>query len=123
MIELIRNPLPNCDSALIEDSKLVGYALNPHSERGRHKARVFNSALGFNLSNWEQLKQAILETLPYYEATLTGQTAFGKKYKVVLPITGINRRTANVITIWQFDGLPDGTFNDYPRLITLYIST
>jgi hypothetical protein len=24
---------------------LVEYALNPHSERGRHKARVFESAL------------------------------------------------------------------------------
>ena len=123
MIELIKNPLPNCDRALIGDCKLIGYALNPHSERGRLKPRDFNSALRFNLSNWEQLKQAILETLPYYEAKLTRQTAFGKKYKVVLPITGINKRTVNVITIWQFDGLPDGTFNDYPRLITLYIST
>jgi hypothetical protein len=43
--------LPNYASAVIEDSKLVSYALNPHSERGQHKARVFEHALGFNLSN------------------------------------------------------------------------
>ena len=52
-------PLPHGERAVIEDSKLVGYALNPHSERGQHKARVFAQALGFNLSNWELLKQAI----------------------------------------------------------------
>ncbi len=33
------NPLPNKERAMIEDSKLVSYALNPQSERGRHKAR------------------------------------------------------------------------------------
>jgi hypothetical protein len=32
------NPLPNWERALIEDSKLVEYALNPQSERGQHKA-------------------------------------------------------------------------------------
>jgi hypothetical protein len=44
---------------MIEDSKLVRYALNPHSERGQYKAQVFAQALGFNLSNWALLKQAI----------------------------------------------------------------
>jgi hypothetical protein len=57
-------PLPHGERAVLEDSKFVGYALNPHSERGQHKARVFAQALGFNLSNWELLKQAILENDP-----------------------------------------------------------
>src|SRR5438128_11302432 len=97
------NLLPNCERAVIEDSKLVEYALNPHSERGRHKARVFESALGFNLSNWEPLKQAILDALPHREATLSSETAFGKKYEALLPITGPNGRTVTVMTVWQFD--------------------
>jgi hypothetical protein len=116
------NPLPNYEEAVIEDSKLVSYALNPQSELGQHKARVFESALGFNLSNWEQLKQALLDALPYRPVTLTSETAFGKKYEVVVPITGANGRTADVITIWQFDRLPDGVeYADSPRLVTLYI--
>ena len=41
-------PLPNYECAVIEDSKSVRYALNPHSERGQHKAQVFEQALGFN---------------------------------------------------------------------------
>ena len=43
------NPLPNYEEAVIEDSKFMSYALNPQSDRGQHKARVFESALGFNL--------------------------------------------------------------------------
>jgi len=82
---------------------------------------VFQSALGFNLSNWEQLKQAILDTLSYHEATLTSETAFGKKYEALLSITGPNGRTVSVLTIWQFDRLPDGTFHHAPRLVTLYV--
>ena len=69
------NLLPNHEHAVIEDSKLIHYALNPQNERGRHKARVFESTLGFNLSNWIQLKEAILDALPYHEATLTSGLA------------------------------------------------
>ena len=115
-------PLPNCERAVIEDSKLVRYALNPHNERGRHKARVFEQALGFNLSNWELLKQSILEALPIRPATLTNETVFGKKYEVVVLITGPNGRTVDVLTVWQFDRLPDSAqYADTPRLVTLYL--
>ena len=115
-------PLPHGERAVIEDSKLVGYALNPHSERGQHKARVCAQALGFNLSNWELLKQAILEVLPTRPARLTSETAFGKKYEVVIPITGPNERTVDVRTIWQFDRLPESVqYAEAPRLVTLYL--
>ena len=115
-------PLPNCEHAIIEDSKLVRYALNPHSERGQHKARVFAQALGFNLSNWELLKQAIVEALPTRPATVTSETAFGKKYEVIVSITGPNGRTVDVLTVWQFDRLPNGEqYAATPRLVTLYL--
>ena len=115
-------PLPHGERAVIEDSKLVGYALNPHSERGQHKARVFAQVLGFNLSNWELLKRAILEALPARPAHLTSETAFGKKYEVVIPITGPNERMVDVRTIWQFDRLPESVqYAEAPRLVTLYL--
>lgn len=115
------NLLPNYERAVIEESKLIDYALNPQNERGQHKARVFESALGFNLSNWKRLEEVILNALPQHEAMLIGETAFGKKYEVMLTITGPNGQTREVMTIWQFDCLPDGTLGDVPRLITLYI--
>jgi hypothetical protein len=116
-------PLPHGERAVIEDSKLVGYALNPHNERGQHKARVFAQVLGFNLSNWKLLKQAIVEALPTRPALLTSETAFGKKYEVVLPITGPNGRTVDVRSIWQFDRLPESVqYAEAPRLVTLYLA-
>jgi hypothetical protein len=116
------NPLPNYEEAVIDDSKFVSDALNPQSDREQHKARVFENALGFNLTNWELLKQAILDALPSRPATLTSETPFGKKYEILLPIIGANGRTVDVITIWQFDRLPDGVhYADAPRLVTLYI--
>ena len=115
------NPLPGCEQAVIEESKLVEYALNPHSERGRHKARVFERTLGFNLSNGEQLKQAVLDALPHHPAALTSETKFGRKYEALLSIRGPNGRMVSVLTVWQFDRLPDETFGGQPRLVTLYV--
>jgi len=97
-------PLPNCEYAIIEDSKLVRYVLNPRSECGQHKARVFEQALVFNLSNRERLKveqaaQAIVEALPARPATVTSEMAFGKKYEVIVPITGPNGCTVDVLTV------------------------
>ena len=73
--------LPNCERAFIEDSKLLDYALSPLSERGQHKARVFESALGFNLSNWQELREAVLAALPKQEATLPGENLFGRSMR------------------------------------------
>ncbi|MBC8461648.1 MAG: hypothetical protein H8D67_27055 [Deltaproteobacteria bacterium] len=117
-----RNLLPNCESAIIENSKLTEYALNPDSDTGTHKARVFQSALGFNLTNWQLLKQAILDMLPQHEAQFKSETIFGKKYTVELSITGPNGNTVPVLTAWQFDRRPDGTLSEVPRLVTLYIT-
>jgi len=117
-----RNPLPNYENAIIEDSKLTEYALNPDSNTGKHKARVFQSALGFNLTNWRLLKQAILDALPRYEAQFKSETVFGKKYTVELLVTGPNGNSLPVLTAWQFDRQLDGTLSEIPRLVTLYIT-
>ena len=102
--------------------KLARYALNPNSEREQHKARVFQSAWGFNLSNWEQLRQAIFEALPSRHAILISGTVLGRKYEVTLPITGPNGQLANVISIWQYDVEPNrNAYRDVPRMITPYL--
>jgi hypothetical protein len=114
-------PLPNCQRTIIEDSKLLEYALSPENERGRHKARLFARVLGFTRANWQELRQAILNALPYCNAAPQSETPFGKKYTVVVPVTGPNARTADVLTVWQYDRRPDGTLRDMPRLVTLYL--
>ena len=44
----IGSPLPEAARAIIEEHKLRDYLLNPDHQDGRHKARVFASALGIS---------------------------------------------------------------------------
>lgn len=127
MAEVSRSPhpnaLPNHQRAMIPSAKLEKYVLDPnHVSRvrgrssGKDKARVFQSALGFDQSNWESLQQSILEELPYHEAVLGEEDEYGKRYTVTLPITGPNLNTANVLTAWI---IKSGT--DYPSLTTALV--
>lgn len=52
--------LPNADLAVIDIRKIRDYVLNPNDPRGRHKARVFLSALGFSQSDSDELITEIL---------------------------------------------------------------
>ncbi|MHB8659982.1 MAG: DUF6883 domain-containing protein [Solirubrobacteraceae bacterium] len=92
--------LPNAKDARIPTEKLVRYALDPSHERGRHKARVFASALGITAEDWRYLHDQILEALPEAEVRATRITAFGVAYEVVVQIDGLNGATHPVITIW-----------------------
>lgn len=112
--------LPNCQHAVIAEAKLRLYALNPahvSGGKGTHKARVFSAALGFDQSNWELLRDSIMEELPYYEATLGHEDEYGVRYNVILPITGPNGRTVQVITAWI---IRPGA--GHPELVTTLVS-
>lgn len=108
--------LPNYERAEILRSKIEGYALNPANDVGKHKARVFQSALGFDQSNWGLLKQRILDELTYHEARPEKPGQWGDSYVVDLPIEGPNGNIAEVRTRWLFR---PGT--DFPSLITAFV--
>ena len=74
----------------IDERKLTEYALSPHSERGKHKARVFRSALGFTLENYQSLLGQIKSQALVAPADMTRASSFGEHYTVDLPITGEN---------------------------------
>jgi hypothetical protein len=116
--------LPNYQNAEIARDKLEGYALNPNHEAarpggssGKNKARVFKAALGFDQSNWEILKQRILDELPYHDAVFEAEKKdWGKAYHVDMPILGVNGSTKNVRTVWI---IKHG--RDDPSLVTLLV--
>lgn len=107
------NALPNYERAVVPRAKLEGYALNPAHKDGRHKARLFKSILGFEKGDWRELEKAILDELPYCEASLVSEGEWGKKYLVPLPIVGLNGMRAVVETIWI---VSPGA--DYPSFVT-----
>ena len=80
--------LLNYQNAVIPPDKLLKYSLDLTHRRGQHKAIVFKSALGFEQSNWELLRDNILAELPYHEAQPTLDDEHGRRYKVIMPVTG-----------------------------------
>ena len=52
--------LPNRERAVVDEAKLTDYCLNPDHLHGKHKARVFSSALGLEAKDAEQLRDALM---------------------------------------------------------------
>ncbi|MBW7900704.1 MAG: hypothetical protein H3C26_04465 [Rhodocyclaceae bacterium] len=105
--------LPNCTSASIDIRKLHDYALDPNHPEGRHKARVFLSALGLGASDSEWLAAAILGNICAAEAVEFGHTAWGTIYKADIQIWRGNR-CAKLRTGWLCRG-------DTTKLTTCFI--
>jgi hypothetical protein len=95
--------LPNYEDAVIDIRKLRDYALNPSHPEGRHKAKVFMSALGVTGADSQWLASAILQSLPDGEAVQTDSTPWGRLYRVDLPIVR-GGRCAVVRTGWLCSG-------------------
>ena len=112
----IENAIPNVDKATINPNKLTGYALNPEHPVGGNKAKVFESALGYNQSNADELIQQVYQKLPQNEAVLGTLDQYGQRYTVNMPITGPNGNTVNVRTGWIIK-----TGSDIPELTTIYV--
>ena len=115
-INSVQNVLPNVEKATINPNKLTGYALNPEHPVGGNKARVFESALGYNQSNANDLMNQIYEKLPQNEAILGKLDQYGQRYTSDIPITGPNGNTVNVRTGWIIK-----TGSDVPELTTIFV--
>lgn len=72
--------LPNPRDAIVDIRKLHDYCLSLHHPRGRHKARVFASALGLAADDAERLREALLSAALSGEASATESDEYGKRY-------------------------------------------
>lgn len=109
--------LPHAAEAFVPPAKLKDYVLCAEHDRGRHKARVFASALGISAENWEylrdQIKQGVLSA-PVVEVQIK---AHGVLYEVAVPVEGLNGESHEVTTAWIVDGE-----NPVPRLTSAYVN-
>jgi len=108
--------LPNADKAIIDPRKITGYALNTEHPVGGNKAKVFQSALGFNQSNADELIKKIQQGVCENPATPGKCDEHGQRYTVDIPMTGPNGQTATVRTGWIID-----SGQSIPRLATTYV--
>ncbi|WP_310428901.1 DUF6883 domain-containing protein [Chamaesiphon sp. VAR_48_metabat_135_sub] len=107
--------LPNPELAVIDEDKLSGYSLNTEHSEGKHKARVFKSALNMDISNAEKLRLALLNAVTTYDAIPAKINAYGQKYVIDFPLSHEDK-TATIHSVWIVR-----SNEDFPRLITCYV--
>ncbi|WP_295077324.1 DUF6883 domain-containing protein [Ruminococcus sp.] len=89
------------ENATIDKRKFIEYALNP--EKQPDKAKAFESALGYNLDNYELLEEQIRGNFVREKLIEKGHNPQGDKYELHYEITGVNGKTAKVLTAWLDD--------------------
>lgn len=107
--------LVGANRAVIDPRKLTEYALNLEHPVGGNKARVFDSALGFNKSNADdlmaQLQRGVMESTPIPNKI----DQFGARFTVDIPVTGPTG-SGVVRSGWIYK-----TGSNIPELTTIYV--
>ena len=110
--------MPNHAKARTPKEKFVDYSLNYLNANAKGKAEAYERGLGYTRDNAGSLISQV------HDAVTSGKvnpyeisdTAFGKKYKYRIPVTGPNGKTKNVIAVYQIDN-----GSTIPRMITNYL--
>jgi hypothetical protein len=117
MIVAAMAPLPDADRALVDPDKLRNYVLSPEHRRGKHKARVFLSALGIDREGWEYLRDQIVEGVGRADVSEVRTGRYGVRYSVPILIEGLNGQTHEVTTGWIVEKKGAA-----PRLTSAYVN-
>ena len=107
--------LPKADRAVVEIEKLHDYCLSSSHPRGRHKARVFFTALGITADDADELKGAVLSAVITEEATSTERDEYGQRFVVDFSMRQQGKE-AIVRSSWIIR-----SGEDYPRLTSCYV--
>lgn len=92
--------LPNGENATVDIRKLTEYCLNADDPRGRHKARVFASALGITAEHSDELRDQLLHIAGTTEMAVAGESdAYGQRYVIDFEWT-TSAGTATVRSTW-----------------------
>lgn len=95
--------------------KLRDYCLNENHPRGKHKAKVFKSALDIDSSKAETLRAFILDLIKEADAEEDFRDSFGIRY-IADVVISIKDKSSKVRTHWIIK-----RDESFPRLITCYI--
>jgi len=107
--------VPNAERAIVEIEKLRDYCLSESHPRGKHKARVFASALGITADDAAELRSAMLVAVRVTESISGENNEFGQRYIVDFSMShGGNE--AVVRTTWIIR-----RGEDTPRLTSCYV--
>lgn len=88
--------------ANIPEEKFTKYALDP--TKSPDKAKAFQSALGYNKSNYNKLIENIKNNIDENKFVKKGDKGHGMLYEYVMELKSENGKKANVMTAWIDDG-------------------
>lgn len=101
---LLRNPslaLPGADIAIADSRKFTQYLFDPSSKQGYPKGVAFESRLGYNIYNWTELRDAILQHAKMYPAIKRAEGPFGANYEQKMILYGRKNKPASVVVGWM----------------------
>ncbi len=107
--------LPSAHKAIVEIAKLRDYCLSAEHPEGRHKARVFQSALGLTDRDAEELRAALFAAARANEVIVAERDAYGQRYMVDF-VMRRRGREATVRSAWIIR-----TLEDFPRLTSCFV--
>ena len=107
--------LPNATRAIVDISKLRDYCLNADHPWGRHKARVFASALGLTQDDADVLRERLLSAAVETDAREGEKDDYGQRYELDFRMAG-PAGEAMVRSSWI---ILKG--EDVPRLTSCYV--
>ena len=108
--------LKNGAGAVVDIEKLQDYCLSSQHPEGRHKARVFLSALGMTSVDAGKLREILLYAVAENnEASMTSTDQYGQRYTLDVAVTW-GSREALVRSAWIIK-----TGEEFPRLVSCYV--
>lgn len=107
--------LPNGDVCIVEIAKIRDYCLSPIHPRGRHKARVFKSALGMTVDHVDELREALIAAARDGNAIPGISDEYGTRYIMDFEL----RRGERVATIRSSWIVQSGETE--PRFVTCFV--
>src|SRR3954451_6224839 len=91
--------LPGAELAIVDLAKLRDYCLNPSHPRGRHKARVFLSALGLTSSDADTLRSYLLDAAVRFDASPSEADQYGHRFIIDFECWHWNKQ-AKLRSVW-----------------------
>jgi hypothetical protein len=107
--------LPNGDQVIVDIAKLRDYSLNPKHPEGKHKARLFASALGLTQQDAQRLMAQLVVAAREGNCQLGRKTAHGQRYILDFTVDRQGAR-ARLRSVWNVR-----PSEDFPPLVTCYV--
>ncbi|MES1197092.1 MAG: DUF6883 domain-containing protein [Pseudomonadota bacterium] len=91
--------LPNAENAVVPIERLTSYLLNREHPKGKHKARLFASALGLGPNDAEALQELLLTFASLGEAEASWTDQYGQRFVIRGKMRYMDKE-AMVRTVW-----------------------